>query len=82
MTNSIILYRSSDDFADVDNDPVLAESIHHYVKALYMRILYIDPDKEQLKMYINIKYGDSLKTKMIPDFSPVPGVDYVQSRKR
>jgi hypothetical protein len=78
----VILYRESDDFDDFDADPVVQDAVLHKVSIKCSRIIYLDPDQDQIETYISIKYGESICLTPEPDFSPVPGVDYVITKKR
>jgi hypothetical protein len=78
----VILYRENNDFDDFDTDTVIQESVQHKVSIKCSRIIYLDSDQAQLETYISVKYGESICSTPEPDFSPVPGVDYVITTKR
>jgi hypothetical protein len=75
-------YRENNNFKDILSDANIKKSFDEIT--LWHRHLTIgikDSQKNtQIGSYITLKYGDEMKSDVIKDFSPVPGVDYTPNR--
>jgi hypothetical protein len=77
----IIFYRESNKFDDILKDISLKGKIHYKLKWLnHLNIGLSDQEDDGIITYINIKYGDYIKT-MTEDYSPKPNIDYIPIRK-
>lgn len=73
----IYFYRENNNFNDILKDVNIKKRI--YLKISYYRwlIIGIAEDKDpKLISYINLVYGDSIKTDTNPNRSPIPNKDY------
>jgi hypothetical protein len=76
----ITFYRENNDFTDILKDPAVKKSIDEITSwKNYLLLGVIDDDK--LASYITLKYGDSIRTNLTQDFSPIPYIDYTPIRK-
>lgn len=79
----ITFWRESNKFADILTDNVIKKAVrfkiawHHY---LLIGIQDYDSKNEQIISYITLKYGDDMKSEVVPDRSPIIGVDYLPKR--
>jgi hypothetical protein len=73
-------WRESNKFADIMSDPVLKKLIKHKITWYRYLMIGIEEDQEKILSYITLKYGDEMKNELIPDRSPVAGVDYLPKR--
>ena len=75
-------FRESNKFDDILKDPIIkkyADEIVRWHQHLSIGF-YEDKNIGQNTSYITLKYGDEMKTDVIKDFSPVPGVDYIPKK--
>lgn len=76
----ITFYRENDDFTDILKDPGVKKSIDEITTwRNYLLLGVVDDDK--VVSYITLKYGDSIRTNLTTDYTPVPNVDYTPLRK-
>lgn len=72
-------YRENNNFDDILTDPIIKKLIDEKIRWLKHLMIGIQESEEQAFSYITLKYGDEMKNP-VRDFSPVPGVDYVQEK--
>lgn len=80
----ITFYRESNDFTDIVSDKSIKNTIDTKVYWLnHLQIGIEDRDKKNEKMfsYIELKFGDSIVTRLHPDYAPIPNVDYTPNRR-
>ena len=84
--NFIQFYRESNKFDDIIKDPALKNK--YKTKIQYNNNLLLGfpeeaDDSSKILSYILLKYGDEIIefNKLVPDRSPIMGVDYVPKRK-
>jgi len=76
----ITFYRTSNDFTDILNDPTIKKCIDEKMSFRnYLRLGIVDDDK--IFSYITLKYGESIRTNITKDYTPIPNVDYKPIRK-
>lgn len=74
-------FRESDKFDDILDDTNLDKLIRFKLRWTNFLVIGIEQEKnKQTFSYITIKYGDDMKTAVVPDRSPIPNVDYVPKR--
>lgn len=72
-------YRESNNFDDILNDSFLKKKI--YEKTIWKYYLMIClQDDDNMQSYLTLKYGDSIRTEIVADRSPVPGIEYIPIR--
>ena len=80
ILKNITFYRESNDFSDILKDPAVKKSIDEVTTwNNYLLLGVVDDDK--LTSYITLKYGESIRTNLTKDYSPIPNVDYTPIRK-
>lgn len=72
--------RSNNNFDDILNDSSLKKFIDYKItwsNHLLIKFTYVMPN--EIKTYINIKYGDDIvdRTQIVPDRTPKMYVDYI-----
>lgn len=72
-------YRENNKFDDILNDPIIKKLIDEKISWLQHLMIGMQDDEEKAFSYITLKYGDEM-TNPVRDFSPVPGVDYMQKK--
>ena len=72
--------RESGKFDDIQTDPVVKKLIKFKITFPNHLIIGIDEKHENIFSYITLKYGDEMKSELVKDFSPIPGVDYLPKR--
>jgi hypothetical protein len=76
----ITFFRESNEFTDILNDPTVKKSIDEkttWNKHLLLGVV----DDDKLISYITLKYGESIRTNLTKDYSPIPYVDYIPVRR-
>jgi hypothetical protein len=76
-------YRENNNFDDILTDPSIKKFISEKIRwKNYLKIGIDDYQKEAEKVffYINIKYGDEIRTELTKDYSPVANKDYIPIR--
>lgn len=75
-------FRESNKFDDILKDPIIKKYADEIVQWYQHLTIGCHEDKNtgQNSSYITLKYGDEMKTDVIKDFSPVPGVDYIPKK--
>lgn len=79
----ITFWRESNKFSDILSDTVLKKVVKFKIswnQYLLIGIDDYDSKNEQVISYITLKYGDDMKSEVVPDRTPIPGVDYVPKR--
>jgi hypothetical protein len=79
----ITFWRESNKFSDILSDTVLKKVVKFKISwNQYLLIGIDDYDRKnaQVISYITLKYGDDMKSEVVPDRTPIPGVDYVPKR--
>ena len=76
----VTFYRNSNDFTDILNDGILKKAVDEKITFKNYLILGITDD-DKIFSYITLKYGESIRTNIVKDHSPVPNVDYIPIRK-
>jgi len=79
----ITFWRESNKFSDILSDTVLKKVVKFKISwNQYLLIGIDDYDSKNVQVisYITLKYGDDMKSEVVPDRTPVPGVDYVPKR--
>lgn len=78
----ITFRRESNQFDDILRDPVIKKMRKFKMSWTSYLILGFEDDKKNSSTlsYITIKYGDDMKDEIVPDLSPVIGVDYTPKR--
>ena len=78
----ITFWRESNRFDDILNDPVIAKLVRFKITWTNYLIVGIDDDikNAQSVSYITLKYGDDMKSDVVPDRSPIANIDYVPKR--
>jgi hypothetical protein len=74
-----IFKRESNLFDDIINDPTLKKIIRTKIKWKNHLLISIDGD-DKIESYVNLKYGDSMISELVKDFSPIIGVDYTPKK--
>lgn len=73
----IYFNRQNNNFDDILKDTNIKKNIPHKISWSNWLVVGIDEEKNpQLISYINLVYGDSIRTNIHPDYSPIPGKDY------
>lgn len=72
----IYFYRESNKFEDILNDPILKKELKIKISWTNHLLIGFSKYKEDLTTYIVLKYGDDVKTEVVPDRSPKIYVDY------
>jgi hypothetical protein len=75
----ITFYRESDDFEDILKDTNIKKLIYEKTKWFQHLTLGIQDD-EKIVSYITLKYGDSIQTNLVKDYSPIPNIDYLPKK--
>lgn len=75
----ITFYRENNNFNDIITDTELKRKIKEKTTWLQHLVIGIKDDDRVLS-YITLKFGDSIKTDVVKDFSPIPFVDYIPKR--
>ena len=70
--------RESDNFDDIYNDPVIKKCFRQKMK--WKNFLRITVEDEKVLSYIELKFGEAIVDKIVPDRSPIPNVDYSPKR--
>ena len=74
-------YRENNDFTDILSDSNVKKVIDTKISWYQHLMIGIEEKKnDQTFSYITLKYGDEMITKLVKDFSPVPGVDYLPKK--
>jgi hypothetical protein len=78
----IYFHRENNDFTDILSDSTIKKSIKE-TTTLYGYLILGIPESthEHLISYITLKYGDSIRSSLVKDYSPIPNVDYIPIRK-
>ena len=79
----IYFKRQSNDFDDILCDANIKKYIDYKISWKNHILIGFIPDMpDEIQSYINIKFGDDIvdKTHMVPDRTPIPGVDYIPKR--
>lgn len=78
----ITFKRESNKFDDILLDPVVKKLIKLRMTWTNYLVIGIEDDSKnaQSLSYITIKYGDDMESEVVPDRSPIPGVDYTPKR--
>ena len=66
-------------FDDIINDTTLKKIIRTKIKWKNHLLISIEGD-DKIESYINLKYGDSMISELVKDFSPIIGVDYMPKK--
>lgn len=75
----ILFSRESNDFSDILNDTALKKKI--YDKTLWHQHLLMGiVNDSKVISYVTLKYGESIRTDAVKDFSPIPNIDYTPIR--
>lgn len=74
-------YREDNKFDDILKDQTAKSAIDEIVYWSNHLMIGIDDGNEGIVSYITLKYGDDLVTDMIKDRTPIPNIDYIQTRK-
>jgi hypothetical protein len=80
----ITFYRESNDFTDIVTDKSIKSKIDlkvFWLNYLQIGIENLNDENDTLFSYIELKYGDSIKTRLVPDFSPKPYIDYIPTKR-
>lgn len=72
-------YREDNKFDDILNDINLKKVIDEKI-SWFQHLIIGMQDNDKIASYITLKYGDELKTEVVKDFSPIPGVDYIPKK--
>lgn len=83
----MILYfkRNSNNFDDILEDVSYTQYIDYKISwGNHLMLKFIEDMPDEIKTYINIKYGDDIvdKTTIVPDRSPKMYVDYLPEPKK
>ena len=76
----VTFYRNNDDFTDILTDSILKKAVDEKITFKNYLILGITDD-DKIFSYITLKYGESIRTNIVKDHSPVPNVDYIPIRR-
>jgi hypothetical protein len=76
----ITFYRENNDFKEILLDPNLKKLIYEKISWANHLIIGIKED-EKILSYITLKYGDDIRNSLIPDYSPIPNIDYTPQRR-
>lgn len=78
----ITFWREGNKFDDILVDPVVKKLIKFKMTWYTYLMIGIEDDikNAQAFSYITVKYGDDMKSEIVPDRSPIPGVDYTPKR--
>lgn len=72
-------FRENNKFDDILKDMNLKKLIDEQI-TWHQHLIIGMQDDSKISSYITLKYGDEMKTDVIKDFSPVPGVDYIPKK--
>jgi hypothetical protein len=75
----VTFVRESNDFSDILSDPVLKKHLKYKIRWKNSLRLCIPKDSEVMS-YVEIKYGEDIVDKLVPDRSPIIDVDYLPKR--
>jgi hypothetical protein len=76
----VTFYRNNNDFTDILTDSILKKAVDEKITFKNYLILGITDD-DKIFSYITLKYGESIRTNIVKDRSPVPNVDYIPIRR-
>ena len=76
----VTFYRNNDDFTDILTDSILKKAVDEKITFKNYLILGITDD-DKIFSYITLKYGESIRTNIVKDYSPIANVDYIPIRK-
>ena len=76
----VTFYRNNNDFTDILNDSILKKAVDEKITFKNYLILGITDD-DKIFSYITLKYGESIRTNIVKDYSPIANVDYIPIRK-
>lgn len=75
----IYFFRADNNFKDILTDPSIKPHIR--TKIMWHNFLlvgiYTKANLDSVISYINLKYGDDIRTNIHGDFTPVPNKDYI-----
>jgi hypothetical protein len=85
--NTIYFFKSESDerLDDIINDPTIKKQVKRLSRwSNHLMISFKADTTQNMNSYINLKYCDVLlsEDKVIVDFSPVAGTDYLPIRRR
>ena len=73
-------YRENNVFTDILNDITIKKIVRDRISWLNHLMIGIEND-DKFSSYITLKFGDSIRTDLVRDFSPIPFKDYTPIRK-
>lgn len=76
----VTFYRNNDDFTDILTDSILKKAVDEKITFKNYLILGITDD-DKIFSYITLKYGESIRTNIVKDYSPIANVDYIPIRR-
>ena len=76
----VTFYRNNNDFTDILTDSILKKAVDEKITFKNYLILGITDD-DKIFSYITLKYGESIRTNIVKDYSPIANVDYIPIRK-
>ena len=75
----ITFFREDNKFDDIINDVTIKKIVRE--RTSWSKYLVIGlTDDEKILSYITLKYGDSIQTNHIKNFSPIPFKDYTPKK--
>lgn len=75
----ITFYRENNNFDDIQKDVTIKKLIREKT-SWYQHLMLGIINDEKVFSYITLKYGDSISTHHIKDFSPIINIDYIPKR--
>lgn len=78
----LYFFREENNFDDILKDVTVKKCIKE--KTTFYQYLFIaipDNTHDHVISYITLKYGDSLRSDLVKDYTPIPNVDYTPIRK-
>jgi hypothetical protein len=72
-------YRENNVFDDILSDITIKKIVRTKISWLNYLMVGIE-DEDKIASYITLKFGDSIRTDLVKDFSPIPFKDYTPIR--